>query len=49
MHFDDAYEVVPKNRDACRDLAFRFGIEVGTYIDEVMATGKRPETAMQGR
>lgn len=42
MHFDFAYEVVPKNRPACRDLAFRFGMEVGGYIEEVMATGTRP-------
>jgi hypothetical protein len=48
MHFDYAYEDVPKTRAACRDLAFRFGMEVGTYIEEFMATGTRPETAMQG-
>lgn len=42
MNFDYAYEVVPKTRDACRDLAFQFGMEVGTYIQEVMATGTRP-------
>ncbi|WMT87029.1 hypothetical protein NO932_00045 [Pelagibacterium sp. 26DY04] len=48
MHFDYAYEVVPKTRDACRALSFQFGIDVGTYIERVMATGTRPETAMQG-
>lgn len=49
MQFDYAYEAVPKTRDACRERAFQFGMEVGSYIEEVMATGKRPETAMQGR
>jgi len=49
MHFDYAYEVVPKTRDACRHLTFQFGMEVGTYIEEVMATGKRPARVVQGR
>jgi hypothetical protein len=42
MHFDYAYEAVPKTRDACRELAFRFGMDVGTYIDHVLTTGSRP-------
>lgn len=49
MQFDYAYEAVPKTRDACRDLAFRFGMEVGAYIEEVMARGERPEWVVQGR
>ncbi|RDE08571.1 hypothetical protein DVH29_11210 [Pelagibacterium lacus] len=49
MHFDYAYEAVPKSRDACHELAFQFGIEVGTYIEGVMATGKRPARGVQGR
>ena len=49
MHFDYAYEAVPKTRDACRELAFQFGMEVSTYIEEVMATGKRPARVVQGR
>lgn len=49
MHFDYAYEAVPKTRDACRELAFQFGVDVGTYIEEIMATGTRPERGMQGR
>lgn len=49
MHFDYAYEAVPKTRDACRELAYQFGMEVGTYIVEVMATGKRPARGVQGR
>ena len=49
MYFDYAYEAVPKARDACRDLAFRFGMEVGTYIGGVMATGKRPARVVQVR
>lgn len=48
-HFDYDYEAVPKTRDPCRHLTFQFGMEVGSYIEAVMATGKRPETAMQGR
>lgn len=35
MHFDYAYEAVPKTRDACYELTFRFGMEVSTYIEEV--------------
>lgn len=49
MHFDYAYEAVPKAREACRDLAFRFGMEVGTYFEEVMATGTRPANGVTGR
>lgn len=48
MHFDYAYEVVPKTREACRDLAFRFGMEAGTYIEAVMATGTRPSRGIAG-
>lgn len=47
MHFDYAYEAVPKNRDACRELAFQFGMEMGTYIEQVMAIGKRPARGVQ--
>ena len=43
MYFDHAYEVVPKTREACRELTFQFGLEVGTYIEQVMETGTRPE------
>lgn len=49
MHFDYAYEAVPKTRDACRELAFQFGVDVSSYIEEIMATGTRPERGMQGR
>src|SRR5690606_41565640 len=48
MHFDYAYEVVPKTRDACHDLAFRFGMDVGTYIEELVATGTRPARGVAG-
>ncbi|HWU19321.1 MAG TPA: hypothetical protein VN155_16695 [Devosia sp.] len=48
MHFDYAYEAVPKTHDACRELAFRFGTEVGTYIEEVLATGRRSDRGMAG-
>lgn len=48
MHFDYAYEAVPKTHDACRELAFRFGMEVGTYIEEVMTTGTRPARGIAG-
>ncbi len=48
MHFDYAYETVPKTRDACYELAFQFGMEVGTYIEEVMATGTRPARGIAG-
>ena len=48
MHFDYAYEAVPKTRDACRDLAFRFGIDIGTYIEQIMATGTRPARGIAG-
>lgn len=37
MCFDHAYEAVPKTRTACRALAMQFGVEVGSYIEEVMA------------
>lgn len=48
MYFDHAYEAVPKTHDICRDLAFRFGITVGTYIEEVMVTGTRPHRGVAG-
>lgn len=48
MHFDYAYVAVPKTRDACRELAFRFGMDVGTYIDHVLTTGSRPATGIAG-
>lgn len=48
MHFDYAYEVVPKNREACRDLALRFGMDVVTYIEQVMETGARPARGIAG-
>lgn len=46
--FDNAYEAVPKIREACRDLAFRFGMDVGSYIENVMATGTRPARGVAG-
>ncbi|WP_108459683.1 hypothetical protein [Devosia naphthalenivorans] len=49
MHFDHAYEDVPKNRDACRELAMQFGMTVGTYIEWVMGTGMRSERGAAGR
>ncbi|ODT80687.1 MAG: hypothetical protein ABS76_14515 [Pelagibacterium sp. SCN 64-44] len=49
MQFDYAYEAVPKTRDSCRALGFRFGLEVSTYIEGVMATGNRPARVVQGR
>ena len=48
MHFDYAYEALPKTHDACRDLAFRFGMDVGTYIEQVMTTGTRPNRGIAG-
>lgn len=48
MHFDYAYEAVPKKRNACRELAFQFGMDVGSYIEEVMATSMRPPKGIQG-
>jgi hypothetical protein len=48
MHFDYAYEAMPKIREACRDLAFRFGMEVGSYIEEIMTIGTRPATGIAG-
>ncbi len=42
MHFDYAYETVQKTAVACNALALRFGMDVGTYIEEVMTTGIRP-------
>lgn len=48
MHFDYAYEALPKTHEACRELAFRFGMEVGGYIEEVMATGVRPKRGLAG-
>lgn len=49
MHFDYAYEVVPKTSDVCCELVHQFGIEVGTYIEGVMATGKRPARGVPGQ
>lgn len=48
MQFDYAYEVVPKTRKACHALAFRFSMDVGTYIEGVMATGTRPARGVAG-
>ncbi len=48
MHFDHAYEVVPKTRNACHALAFQFGMDVGNYIEGVMSTGSRPERGVAG-
>lgn len=44
MHFDYAYEAVPKTHDACRELAFQFGMDVAAYIEKVMA----PTLVQQG-
>ncbi|MFD1253151.1 hypothetical protein DEVEQU_01025 [Devosia equisanguinis] len=48
MHFDYAYEALPKTHEACRELAFRFGMEVGTYIEQIMITGTRPARGIVG-
>ena len=48
VHFDYAYEAVPKTHDVCRELAFRFGMEVGTYIEQIMITGTRPARGIVG-
>ncbi|ODT80814.1 MAG: hypothetical protein ABS76_15255 [Pelagibacterium sp. SCN 64-44] len=48
MHFDYAYEAVPKTRNACRELAFEFGMEVGSYVEDVMTTGTRPARGIAG-
>ena len=48
MQFDYAYEAVPKTRDACRALSFQFGMNVGTYIEQVMVTGMRPYRGIAG-
>jgi len=48
MYFDYAYEAVPKTREACRELAMEFGMNAGTYIEQVMATGMRPAQGMVG-
>lgn len=49
MYFDYAYEAVPKTNEACRELAFRFGMDVGSYIEEIMANGTRPARGIAGR
>jgi hypothetical protein len=49
MHFDYAYEAVPKTRDVCRALSFQFGMDVGSYIEQVMVTGTRPVRSIAGR
>lgn len=48
MYFDHAYEAAPKAREGCLALAFQFGMNVGTYIQEVMATGRRPHRGIAG-
>ena len=48
MHFDYAYEAVSKTREACRELAYQFGMDVDTYIEEIMATGTRPARGIAG-
>ncbi|MBO9589460.1 hypothetical protein [Devosia sp.] len=48
MQFDYAYEAVTKVRNACHELAFRFGMDVGGYIEGVMATGTRPAKGVAG-
>lgn len=48
MHFDYAYERVVRTREACWDLTYRFGMDVGTYTNEIMTTGKRPENGIAG-
>ena len=48
MYFDDDYDVVPKTRQACRALATQFGMNAGTYIEQVMATRIRPAKGMAG-
>lgn len=48
MYFDYAYEAVLKTRNACHELAFRFGMDVGNYIEQVMATGTRPNRGIAG-
>lgn len=42
MYFDHANEEVSKTRETCRELVMEFGMNVGTYIEQVMATGIRP-------
>lgn len=49
MRFDQAYEDVPKTREACRKLMFDFGVEVGTYVQTVVSTGTRPANGTAGR
>lgn len=49
MYFDHAYDEVPRTRDACRALTMQFGMDVGSYIEQVMATGTRPARGMAGR
>lgn len=49
MYFDYAYEGVPKTREACRALTMQFGMDVGTYMEQVMTTGTRPERGIAGR
>jgi hypothetical protein len=48
MYFDHDYEAVPKNRQACRELAFRFGVDMGAYVERVMFTGTRPHSGVAG-
>jgi len=49
MYFDHDYEAVPKNRQACRELTFQFGMEVGTYIEQIMTAGTRPKNGLAGQ
>lgn len=49
MYFEHAYEEVPRTREACRALTMQFGMTVGTYIEQVTATGTRPERGIAGR
>ena len=48
MRLDHAYEDVSKTREACRQQMFDFGLQVGTYIEEVMVTGTRPAKGIAG-
>jgi len=49
MQFDYAYEAAPKSRDACYELAFRFGTDIRTYVKQVMVIGTRPARGVAGR
>lgn len=49
MYFDHAYEDVPRTREACRAQTMQFGMDVGSSIEQVMATSTRPARGMAGR